>query len=215
MMDDDLLWWRRPRLLAAVACVALGLALLAAGPLMRMAGPAAPPADDLGLAALDEPADAPPAEAAPRAPADLVVYVSGAVAAPDVYRLPAGARVMDAVLAAGGFGGDAAGEEVNMAAPLSDAQHVHIPRLGEAAPAQAAADAQPAGASAPGGLIDLNRAGAVDLEELPGVGQSIAERIVAYREAQGPFQSVEDLQSVTGIGEKLFAKIGPLVTVGP
>ena len=64
-------------------------------------------------------------------------------------------------------------------------------------------------------LIDLNRAGVVDLEELPGIGQAIAERIVAYREQQGPFQSIEDLQSVTGIGEKLFAKISPLVTVGP
>ncbi|MEI7768663.1 MAG: helix-hairpin-helix domain-containing protein, partial [Chloroflexales bacterium] len=61
----------------------------------------------------------------------------------------------------------------------------------------------------------LNRASAADLIDLPGVGQAIADRIVAYRDQQGPFQSIEDLQNVTGIGPKLFAKISPLVTAGP
>lgn len=213
-MHDELIWWRRPRLLAAAACLALGVAILAAAPMLRRA-PAAQPADELTLAALDELEAPPPAAPTAPAPDDLVVYVSGAVAAPDVYRLPAGARVMDAVVAAGGLAGDAAGEDVNLAATLSDAQHVHVPRLGDAPAAQGATDTGGDGQASQSGLIDLNRAGAVDLEELPGVGQSIAERIVAYREQQGPFQSVEDLQSVTGIGEKLFAKISPLVTVGP
>jgi competence protein ComEA len=141
--------------------------------------------------------------------------VSGAVAAPDVYRLPEGARVKDAVLAAGGLRDDAASEDVNLAAPLSDAQHVHIPHIGEAAPVAAPSAPAPVGQPASGGLINLNQANLADLEELPGVGQAIAERIIAYREQQGLFQSVEDLQNVTGIGAKLFAKISPLVTVEP
>jgi competence protein ComEA len=216
-MAEGTIWWRRPRLLAAMACVLMGIAVIVGGPALReaMQPPAAAPGDDLGAAPLDL-AEGPPATAEPPAPApvDLIVYVSGAVVAPDVYRLPDGARVKDAVLAAGGLRDDAASEDVNLAAPLSDAQHVHIPRVGEAAPATAT-DAAPAGQPTAGGLIDLNRASATDLEELPGVGQAIAERIIAYRTQQGPFQTVEDLQNVTGIGAKLFAKLSPLVTVGP
>lgn len=225
-MDEVGIWWRRPRLLAALACVALGVAVLLGGPALRAAlAPAAPPpADDLGLGLLDaQPAevtvmeDAPAEAAAPPAAAELIVYVSGAVAAPDVYRLPAGARAIDAVLAAGGMLADADRDAVNLAAPLGDAQHLHVPRVGEAAPPAPAAAVAPAAASGAGagGPIDLNRANAVDLEELPGIGQAIAGRIIAYREAKGPFASVEDLQNVAGIGDSLFAKISPLVTVGP
>ncbi|MBX0329296.1 helix-hairpin-helix domain-containing protein [Oscillochloris sp. ZM17-4] len=216
-MHDAEIWWRRPRLLAALACVALGVAVIIGGPALRGAlAPAAPPPDDLGMSLFDEPLDAPDlaAEMPSPAPADLIVYVSGAVDAPDVYRLPEGARVIDAVLAAGGLLADAAGEGVNLAAPLSDAQHIHIPRLGEGAPAASDLAASDAPASA-GGLIDLNRASAVDLEELPGIGQAIAGRIIAYRETQGPFTSVDDLRNVTGVGDALFSKISPLVTVGP
>ncbi|MEI7645612.1 MAG: ComEA family DNA-binding protein [Chloroflexales bacterium] len=217
-MPEGVVWWRRSRLIAAVACVLIGLAVIIGGPALRgaLAPPAPLPADDLGSAILDPPAD-PPLTAAPAPPAsvDLIVYVSGAVVAPDVYRLPGGARVKDAVLAAGGLSDNAASEDVNLAAPLSDAQHVHIPRIGEAAPVAAAGTPVSADQPAPGGLIDLNHASAADLVDLPGIGQAIADRIVAYREQQGPFQSVEDLQNVTGIGAKLFAKISPLVTVGP
>ncbi len=212
-------WWRRPRLLAALACALVGLAVLLGGPALRgaLAPAAPPPADDLGVALLDEPpapGDPAPAAAAP-APAELIVYVSGAVAAPDVYRLPAEARVIDAVLAAGGLRDDADSAGVNLAAPLSDAQHIHIPQIGEAAPAADVSAAGAAGQAGAGGLIDLNRASAVDLEDLPGIGQAIAARIVAYREQQGPFTSVDDLQNVTGVGDALLAKISPLVTVGP
>jgi competence protein ComEA len=217
-MSDAVIWWRRPRLLAAMACVIIGVAVIVGGPALRqvMTQPTPTPADDLGASPLDLPTNPEPTVAlASPAPSDLIVYVSGAVAAPDVYRLPDGARVKDAVLAAGGLRGDAASEDVNMAAALSDAQHVHIPRIGEdvsvAAPSTVASPGQPA----PGGLINLNHASAVELEDLPGIGQAIAARIVAYREQQGPFQSVEDLQNVTGIGAKLFAKISPLVTAGP
>jgi competence protein ComEA len=217
-MSDGVIWWRRPRLLAAMACVLIGLAVMVGGPALRGAvlPPTPTPTDVLGASSLDPPEDLGPT-VAPSSPAPdgLIVYVSGAVAVPDVYRLPDGARVKDAVLAAGGLRGDAASEDINLAAPLSDAQHVHIPHIGEATPVAAPDLSALAGQPASGGLINLNQASVTDLEELPGVGQAIAERIVAYREQQGPFQSVEDLQSVTGIGAKLFAKISSLVTVAP
>ena len=215
-MSEDTIWWKRPRLLAAIACVLIGLVIMVGGPVLRgTLTPTAPtPAADLGSASLDVPEDpVPSVVAGSPAPVELIVYVSGAVAAPDVYRLPEGARVKDAVLAAGGLCDDAASEDVNLAAPLSDAEHVHIPHIGESP--LAVTLSTPADQPASGGLINLNQANTTDLEELPGIGQAIAERIVAYRTQQGPFQSVEDLQNVTGIGAKLFANISPLVTVGP
>jgi competence protein ComEA len=222
---EGLVWWRQPRLLAAALCVALGLAVIAVGPLMHTnststpesADPLADPfAAELLVApptGTQEPTIVPP-------PPDVVVYISGAVAQPDVYRLPAGARVKDAVLAAGGLRADAAGEAVNLAAPLSDAAHIHIPHVGEATPAVAvsAADAPVAAAAsasaqAGDGRLDLNRATQTELEELPGIGKVLAERIVAYRTEHGAFGSVADLRSVSGIGAKLFAELEPLVVV--
>ncbi|EFO82068.1 Helix-hairpin-helix DNA-binding class 1 [Oscillochloris trichoides DG-6] len=203
-------WYRRPQLVAAAVCIVLGLLIPMVGP--RLRGPAQPPADDLAFTTFAESASlpAPISPAEPTTSPDVIVYISGAVAAPDVYRLPATARVLDLVVAAGGLLPTAASEQINLAAPLSDAQHVHIPRQGDPAAAPAPADVA---ASSSGGALNLNRASAVDLEELPGIGQALAARIVAYREQQGPFSSVEDLQQVSGIGEALMNQIRPLVTV--
>ncbi|MGQ9925851.1 MAG: helix-hairpin-helix domain-containing protein [Chloroflexaceae bacterium] len=206
--------WRSPRLLAATLCFLLGAVILAAGLAPRLLPqPALAPTGAEPLESL-KPFETPALpEAASDAPADLVVYISGAVWYPDVYRLPAGARVNDVVTAAGGLRPEAAGEQVNLAEPLRDAQHVHIPSVTEvAAGAPAVADAP--GADGPR-LLDLNRASAAELEELPGIGPILAGRIVARREEQGPFRAVEELREVTGIGEKLFAQIAPLVTVAP
>jgi competence protein ComEA len=200
-----------PRLIAAAACFVLGAAVLAVGLLPRLAPPP-PPA-----AALGDPGDpgdvgdlgGPLGPAADDAPAELIVYVTGAVAAPDVYRLPAGARVKDAVLAAGGLRDDAAAERLNLAAALDDAQHIHVPARAEGGPA-----AEVAGGGDGDGRLDLNRASESDLEELPGVGTVLAERIVARREEQGPFASVEDLRDVAGVGPRLFEQIAPLLTAG-
>lgn len=205
-------WWHSPRLIAAAACFLLGSAVLAAGLVPRLAPPAAPAlAGDLAddpLASLGDTAPEPEGgRDGPRE--DLVVYVSGAVAAPDVYRLPPGARVKDAVAAAGGLRPDAAGAKVNLAEPVSDAQHIHIPDRGAPAAAE-----DPAAAPVGAGLIDLNQASAAELEELPGVGKVLAERIIARREEQGPFLSVDDLRDVTGVGAKLFEQIAPLVSAG-
>ncbi|MCS6880876.1 MAG: helix-hairpin-helix domain-containing protein [Oscillochloridaceae bacterium] len=211
---DPATLWRSPRLLAATLCFVLGALILATGlapRLLPQPSPAPQGADALdGLPPLDASA-LPDAES--DATADLVVYISGAVWYPDVYRLPAGARVADAVAAAGGLRPEAARERVNLAEPLRDAQHVHIASVSEVAAAPSA-EASAAGESA-GGRLDLNRASAAELEELPGIGPTLAGRIVARREEQGPFRTVEELREVTGIGEKLFAQIAPLVTVGP
>lgn len=202
----DLYWARNPQLLAAAACFLLGAAVLGFSLLPRP-GQVPPP----GSAIVDEfDVFSEPPAAAILAPADLVVYVSGAVARPDVYRLPAGARIKDAVLAAGGLRADAAADQINLAAPLSDAGHINIPTLS----AITDHNAEPATATGPR-LLNLNRATASDFEDLPGVGPVLAERIIAQRDEQGPFKQIEDLRNVTGIGDKLYAQIAPLVTVDP
>jgi competence protein ComEA len=143
-----------------------------------------------------------------------IVYISGAVQQPDVYQVPVAARVKDVVLAAGGLTEDAAIDEINLAEHVTDAQHIHIRRQGEPSPNQASSIDNAAEGSKDG-LVNLNTASAADLDSLPGIGQSLAERIVEYRTTNGPFQSIEDLQKVKGIGPALFAKLAPLITIGP
>ena len=149
----------------------------------------------------------------PSLPSTVIVYVSGAVSAPDVYELPLDARIKDLVLAAGGLTADADPERINLAERLKDSEHIHVPRQGEA-PENSAGVTDTAGA-AHSGPLDLNTASASDLDSLPGIGQSFADRIIEYRTTNGPFTSVEDLQKVKGIGAALFAKIAPLVSVRP
>ncbi len=200
---DATIWWRSPRLAAAAACFLLGVLVLAAGFAPRLVGSA--PTAQLSDEVLAEPEPAAPLETPP----DLVVYVTGAVAAPDVYRLPPGARVADAVAAAGGLRDDAAHERVNLAEPLSDAAHVHIPASSETIPE---ADEQPLAGGA--SLLDLNHASAAELEDLPGIGATLAERIIARRNEQGPYTSIEQLNEVTGVGAKLYEQLAPLVSIG-
>ena len=149
----------------------------------------------------------------PSGSSTVIVYISGAVGAPDVYELPLDARIKDLVLAAGGLTADADPEQINLAERLKDSTHIHVPRRGEA-PAADAVVADTANA-AQSGPLDINTASASDLDGLPGIGQSFADRIIEYRTTNGPFASVEDLQKVKGIGAALFAKIAPLVSVGP
>lgn len=136
----------------------------------------------------------------------VVVHVLGAVDAPGLYRLPEGARVVDAVAAAGGLSAAADPGGLNLARVLVDAEQLVVPIVG-AAPA-----AQEVG-TAPDGRIDLNRADTDLLETLPRVGPTMAARIVAWREANGGFRTVEDLREISGIGERTFAELVDLVTV--
>lgn len=143
---------------------------------------------------------------------ELVVYVSGAVATPGVYRLPGGARGDDAVRAAGGLTGEADAGKVNLAARLKDETHLYIPQQGElgAPPAQAP------GAADPGdGKVNLNTAGLAELDTLPRIGPATAQRILDHRAAHGPFATIEDLRKVKGIGAATFDGLKELITVGP
>lgn len=139
---------------------------------------------------------------------DLVVHVVGQVATPGIVRLPAGARVVDAIEAAGGALPTADLSTLNLAAEVVDGAQVRVPAPGEGVePAQtgAATTEDGTGTTTGSGLVDVNRADATRLQDLPGVGPVLAERIVADREDNGPFSSVDDLQRVTGIGPAVLA----------
>ncbi len=172
-----------------------------------------PPPFDVD-AALPEAVPVPVAAVGP-APADatgaLVVHVAGAVTAPGLVEVPAGARVADAVAAAGGFSPDADRSALNLAEPLADGVRVLVPRVGEVAVVPGISGAGPErSVDRP---IDLNRATADQLDELPGVGPATAAAIVEHRERNGPFASVEDLESVPGIGPAKLERIRDHVSV--
>jgi competence protein ComEA len=134
------------------------------------------------------------------------VHVSGWVAMPGVVELGEGSIVADAVAAAGGALEGALLDSVNLAAPVQAGEHIHVPGPGEGP--GPASGAEPGSG---GGPISLNDADLTTLETLPGVGPVIAERIIAHRESNGPFESVDDLLEVPGIGEAKLASIRDLV----
>lgn len=149
----------------------------------------------------------------PSGPQQLVVHVVGQVKRPGVVLLRPGARVRDAVAKAGGAlpGADLAA--VNLARVVVDGEQVRVPRPGEAVPTPGAAPSAADGAGAAGGLLNLNTASESALEELPGVGPVLAQRIIDWRTEHGRFTSVDELAEVSGIGEKMFAQLQGKVTV--
>lgn len=196
--------------LAAIVLIAAGTALVKAGTADGFSL-----SRDEGVLAAD--GDAGAGEGASEPAPTIVVHVGGAVAEPGVRELEEGARVQDAVDAAGGFAEGAARDELNLARVLVDGEQIVVPSLEEAdATAGAASDGGggATGASSAGDKVNLNRATAAELDALPGVGPSTAEKIVADREANGPFRTVEDLKRVSGIGDKKFADLADLVCVG-
>jgi competence protein ComEA len=153
-------------------------------------------------------------------PVRIAVHVAGAVNHPGVVELRTGARVIDAVEAVGGALADGDLDRLNLAAKVSDGQRVYVAKVGEADPgaidpgAGATGGGDPAGGtSTTGGKVNLNTATQAQLEELPGIGPTYAQAIIAERQRRGGFRSVNDLRSVRGIGDKRFAELAPLVTI--
>jgi competence protein ComEA len=129
-----------------------------------------------------------------------------------VYTLALPARVTDAVAAAGGAGAQADLNVVNLAAALHDGERVYVPKVGEVIPAVVAGE-QSTGSTDPAGPVNVNSATADQLDVLPGVGPTTAAAIIAHREQHGPFQSVEQLGDVRGIGPAKLDALRGLVTV--
>ena len=163
----------------------------------------------------------------PPSPAPVVVYVSGAVQQPGVYPLDPGSRVQDAIQTAGGLLPEADTQLLNLAAPLEDGSHIQVPARPPTATPKLTPGLQAtskSGASTPlpveilptvPGLININTATLEELDTLPGIGPSIAQRIIDYRTTNGLFATIEDIQNVKGIGPVTFEKIKDLITVGP
>ena len=141
----------------------------------------------------------------------VVVHVVGQVVAPGLVTVAADARVADALEAAGGATGDADLAALNLARTVTDGEQILVPRPGEAVPAAGPAPAVPGNAA--DATVDLNTADAAALDALPGIGPVLAERIVAWREENGPFTAVEELGEVSGIGPAVLADVRDLVRV--
>lgn len=150
--------------------------------------------------------------------AEVYVDVDGAVVRPGVYRLKDGARVSQAIDAAGGLTAEADVTELNRASKITDGQKIYVPTVGEQQAAAAVGGAESSTATTPGagsssGLVNINTASAAELQTLSGIGPSMAQSIIDERTKNGAFASVDDLMRVSGIGEKKLAKIKDCICV--
>jgi len=141
----------------------------------------------------------------------IIVQISGAVPRPGVYALPEGARVQDVISAAGGFLAEADKEFINLAQVLEDGERLDIPFMEGFSPVIPTPVIEPVFSSSD--LININTAASFQLETLPGIGPTTAGKIIAYREENGPFRSIEDIINVSGIGPGIYERIKDLITV--
>ena len=200
--------------------------------------PHAAPSPSFDLAVPDDSAHAHPV---PRAtPASTIVYVAGAVARPGVYALANDARALDAVTKAGGFSHDADTVAVNLAAHVADGDEIAVPHLGDASAAATSGHrcigrhatkrghrghrrraprndvaGDTTATDTPSQAIDLNAADATTLATIPGIGPTLAERIIEFRMVNGPFASVDGLADVSGVTASRFDAIASYLTVRP
>jgi competence protein ComEA len=152
-------------------------------------------------------------------PGPVQVFVNGAVAMEGVYALPADGLVEDAIEAAGGFTEEANVAVVNLAQPLSNGAQIYVPLLAEDGNTPTAvlitnsAPGNGRDAQAPSTIVNINTADAAQLETLPGVGPSTAEKIITYRNENGPFAALEDIMNVPGIGQGKFDEFKELISL--
>ena len=146
----------------------------------------------------------------PPSPAPVVVYVSGEVNKAGLYTLQVGSRVNDAIQAAGGFTSNANTIALNLAEILEDGERITVPGM----PSILETASRGGEINIGGDWVDINNASLKELEELPGIGPVTAQKIIDYREVNGPFKKIEDILEVPGIGQATFMKIRDLITVG-
>lgn len=204
-----------------VGALALVLVAVVAGVLWFRISVAAPPAPEAAAAAVV--AETPASTVAPAVASTsttepsprLVVHVAGAVRSPGVVTLDAGARVVDALEAAGGAVAKADLDQLNLAAPVADGERVLVVRKGDRPAAPPLDPAAVPGETdvTPSGPVNVNTATATELETLPGIGPALAAAIIEERERRGGFGSVDELEAVRGIGSQRLADLEGLVTV--
>lgn len=142
-------------------------------------------------------------------PGVIYVYVCGCVNQPDVYALDSGARLYEAIAAAGGACENADLDRLNLAASIQDGDKIYVPAEGES---EAPSEDMEA-IEAADGRLNINTATSQQLQELPGIGEAKANAIIAYREARGPFSSVEELMQVPGIKDGVYGQVESLIRV--
>lgn len=216
------LWLRRLPVhpspaLVGLAAVTVVVIVAAALVLVRATRPPAPAALPSAVPAPAEPAGPAPLSASGREEdeKEVVVDVAGAVARPGLVHLRSGARVAEAVAAAGGATAEADLPALNQARVVTDGEQVRVPRVGEPPPPPPApaGPGRAAGPGAAGGPVDLNRATPAELDALPGVGPATAAAIITWRDENGGFRRVEDLLEVPGIGPARLERLRPHVRV--
>jgi len=136
-----------------------------------------------------------------------MVYVSGAVGQPGVYSLPTNSRIKDAIEVAGGLLPEANSSGINLAALLKDGQRINIPILG------GTQDPDETSAATLNHLVNINTATLAELENLPNIGPVLAQAIITFRDENGPFETIEEIQKVPKIGQAIFETIKDLITV--
>ena len=150
-------------------------------------------------------------------PESIQVHIAGAIVRPGVYDMPEGSRVLDVVETAGGFVAEADKNALNLAARVEDAERLDIPYVAGYVPEEeegfvVVSEGTPSSSTGVD-LVDINSASLDELDKLPGIGPTTAQKIIDYRNENGPFARIEDIVNVSGIGSVTYENIKELITV--